>query len=144
MSLCCASVVFFYVHLSAQLKDMWIAGIVAVLWGIWTQRNKFKFEDTRPCFSRLSHGLLCWVKEAGIISKGSMHNSVNDLFILKFFGAPCHPRKAPKIIEVYWFPPLPGWYKCNTDGLSKTNGQAACGVSSGIVVASFVEFLPRV
>ena len=143
------------VHLSAQLKDMWRAGLVAVLWGIWTQRNKFKFEDVRPCFSRLNHGLLCWIKEAGIMSNGSMYNSVNDLLVLKFFGAPCHPRKAPKIVEVHWFPPLPGWYKCNTYGLSKPNGQAACGgvfrncrgfvcgvfaQSLGVETAFFAEF----
>lgn len=132
------------VKMSPYLKDMWIAGLVAVLQGIWIQRNKCKFENVHPCFSRLCHGLSCWIKEVGMLSDGTMFNTVDDLLVLKTFGVHCHPRKAPKIVEVHQ-PPLPGWYKCNTDGLSKINDQAPCGGifrnCRGFVCGVFVQSL---
>lgn len=39
-----------------------------------------------------------------------------------------HPGKAPRILEVFWNPPLVYWAKCNTDGASKGSpGEAASG-----------------
>ena len=38
-------------------------------------------------------------------------------------------RRAPKVVSVFWHPPLILWVKINTDGLTKGNpGEAACGV----------------
>lgn len=62
----------------------------------------------------------------GLYLKG-LYNKVDGLMIIKAFDVSCHPRKAPEIMAVVWYPPLPGWIKCNSDGLSKINGQAACG-----------------
>ena len=96
-----------------------------------------------------------WVKETGGISKGTINNVVLDLLIIKKFGVPCRCKKAPIISEVIWYPPLRGWIKCNTNGLSKPSGQAAyggpfpncrgfvCGVfvkNLGIHTAFFAEF----
>ncbi|KAL6183198.1 hypothetical protein ACLB2K_044609 [Fragaria x ananassa] len=45
-----------------------------------------------------------------------MHNSVQELRILKCFGAPCRPRATPRVVEVNWIPPSLGWVKINSDG----------------------------
>ncbi|MCI20794.1 hypothetical protein A2U01_0041957, partial [Trifolium medium] len=52
------------------------------------------------------------------------NSSMTDFAILKFFKINLHHPKAPKILEVFWHPPLQGWIKCNTDG-SANNTQAA-------------------
>ncbi|KAM7472576.1 hypothetical protein LguiA_010759 [Lonicera macranthoides] len=105
------------------VRSLWLASIASIFWGLWIQKNALKFEDN---VERLIFGVISWVREAGFISKASMYNSVHDLMIIKKFGVPCLPRKAPKILEVKWHPPLRGWIKCNTDGFYK-NGIAACG-----------------
>ncbi|KAM7517189.1 hypothetical protein LguiA_006772 [Lonicera macranthoides] len=130
--------------MSSQVKELWIAAITAVFWGIWVQRNACKFENADSCTTRLCVAIGSWVQEAGLVAKGSMYNTVSDLMIIKNFRVQCRPPKAPKIVEVHWYPPLSGWIKCNTDGLSK-NGIAACGGlfrdSSGHVCGLFVKKL---
>lgn len=44
--------------MSAQVKELWLSAVVAVLWGIWTQRNACKFEDQHLEFSRLCFGIM--------------------------------------------------------------------------------------
>ena len=73
-----------------------------------------------------------------------MSNYVSDLMIIKKFGVHCHPRRAPRVIQVNWYPPLSGWVKCNTDGLFKTNVAACGGVfrnCRGFVCGVFVQRL---
>lgn len=37
-------------------------------------------------------------------------------------------QRAPKVVSVFWHPPLIPWVKINMDGLAKGNpGEAACG-----------------
>ncbi|KAK9288313.1 hypothetical protein L1049_016764 [Liquidambar formosana] len=57
-----------------------------------------------------------------------MGNSVLDVQILHSLHLKGIPRKAPKVIPVFWHPPIADWIKVNTDGLSKGNpGIAASG-----------------
>ena len=44
-----------------------------------------------------------------------MHNSVNDLLILMYFGLRGHPPHALVIKSVVWSLPSSGWVKVNTD-----------------------------
>ncbi|KAL6208489.1 hypothetical protein ACLB2K_019438 [Fragaria x ananassa] len=48
-----------------------------------------------------------------------MHNSVQNLRIIKSFGAECRLGRAPRVIEVVWHPPVIGWVKINSDGAWK-------------------------
>ncbi|PRQ26934.1 putative ribonuclease H-like domain-containing protein [Rosa chinensis] len=55
-------------------------------------------------------------------------NSVHELTILKSLQVSHKPRRAPRIVEVNWFPPLIGWVKINTDGdWRSASGQAGFG-----------------
>lgn len=48
--------------------------------------------------------------------------------MLKAFNVNWHHSKAPKIIEVIFYPPIQSWIKCNTDGATLgSSGLAACG-----------------
>lgn len=85
-------------HFSSQVHDLWLAGIVVVVWGIWLQRNACKFDSKSPHFGRLCHGIIRWVKEGGDISKGTMNNVVLDLLIIKKFGVPCGAEK----LQSFW------------------------------------------
>lgn len=114
-------------QMSAQVKEMWLSAVAAVLLGVLTQRNACKFEDQVPDFSRLCFGIVGWFTEASLVVRGTMFNNVRDLMIIKGFGVQCHPRKSPKIVEGRWFPPLEGWIKCNTDGVSKIPSHQAVG-----------------
>ena len=84
-----------------------------------------KFEGKSFNIGRLIVGMICRITEVRIISKVSMQNSVYDLIVIKSFSVQFNPRKAPKILEVKWHPPLLGWLKCNTDGLYKA-GVTTC------------------
>ncbi|KAG4925198.1 hypothetical protein JHK87_050738 [Glycine soja] len=64
----------------------------------------------------------------GNCSSGHTSHSMVDFSILKSFRVNGHVNKAPKIIQVTWYPPLQGWIKCNTDGACRgSSGLAACG-----------------
>ena len=77
----------FDVHFSSHVNDLWLAAVVAAIWGIWTQRNACKFEDTTPNFQRLCDAIEGWVRDATILSNGVMSITVQDLLIIKSFGA---------------------------------------------------------
>ena len=57
-------------------------------------------------------------------------NSMTDFTLLKAFKVNCRYRKAPRIIEVLWHPPILNWVKCNTDG-------AALGYRRGVNIGCF-------
>ncbi|KAK9949954.1 hypothetical protein M0R45_005462 [Rubus argutus] len=106
---------------SPQIKELWLICFTSILWFVWHARNKTRFEGR--CFSvkavcRLISG---HIRAASHLATGHMHNSVQDLRILKCFSATCRPRRAPSVVEVNWNPPSIGWVKINTDGAWKHN-----------------------
>lgn len=118
----------FHSNMSPQVRSLWLGVVTATMWGIWYQRNGYKFDDKLSNLVRLRFSVVGWVKEAAIIAKGSMHNSIHDFVIIKNFGVQCKSSKAPRIVEIKWYPLLYGWVKCNMDGLSKNPSRlAACG-----------------
>ena len=93
-----------------------MACFTSVLWFIWQARNKAKYDNkifTEVGVCRLIFG---HIQAASRIATGYMHNSIQDLRILKCFGVTCRLRHAPRIIEVNWHPPPLGWIKINSDG----------------------------
>lgn len=133
--------------MSPQITGLWLAGIAALIWGIWITRNASKIYNKEPNQIRLKHAISSWIQEEGVASKGIMFNTLEDLMITKCFGVQCNYSKPPKIIEVTWHPPLSGWIKYNTDGLCKDTGKAAYGgpfqKCRGFVCGVFVENLGR-
>ena len=134
----------FAVCMSSQVKDLWLAAIAALCWGLWFQRNAYKFDNKKISYERLRFAIVGWVMEAGLLSKSTMSNYVSDLMIIKKFGVQCHPQRAPRVNQVNCYPPLGGWVKCNTDGLFKANVAACGGVfrnCRGFVCGIFVQHL---
>ena len=59
------------------------------------------------------------IRAASRLAAGPMNNSFHDLQILKSFGVDSRLRRAPRVIEVFWHPPVIGWVKINSDGAWK-------------------------
>ncbi|KAK9931139.1 hypothetical protein M0R45_018433 [Rubus argutus] len=113
---------------SPQLRELWLAAFVAVLWCIWHFRNKAKFDGINPQVAKAYRLISGQISSSNKLGSGSMFNNVQELIVLKKFGAACRFRRAPSIVEVNWIPPLIGWVKINTDGSWKsTSGQAGYG-----------------
>jgi len=49
------------------------------------------------------------------------------MFLMKF-NVDIYPPKAPKILEVLWYPPPFQWIKCNTDGSSNLQSSSCGGI----------------
>lgn len=45
--------VFLDNKMSSQMKELEFASIAALFWGIWVQRNSYKFDDKNPNFEQL-------------------------------------------------------------------------------------------
>ncbi|XP_004301067.1 PREDICTED: uncharacterized protein LOC101309260 [Fragaria vesca subsp. vesca] len=56
------------------------------------------------------------MRASSFLASGCMNNSVSELCVLKCFDVPCKSRRAPRIIEVNWIPPLFDCIKINTNG----------------------------
>lgn len=101
---------------------------VNTIWNIWNARNKLIFENVLPSTWHITASLWADIKEINKLSIGHMHNSQDDLLRLHSLRLCGHPSKSPKIIEVLWHTPPPGWIKCNTDGSALgAPGTASCG-----------------
>ena len=73
----------FKVDMSAQVKNLWVCGIISTLRIIWNLRNAVMFEDKVPNLHQAF--VLSWgcIKEADALDSGTLHNSIDDLLILK-------------------------------------------------------------
>ncbi|OVA10859.1 Ribonuclease H domain [Macleaya cordata] len=112
----------------AQVKYLCWAAIISGFWTIWWNRNKVRFEDEWVSIPQAIKFLTQLTSESGNLSNNNMSNSVVDLSTLRYFGVKARPRKAPRIDNVCWYPPLNGWIQINSDGCSLGNlGMAGSG-----------------
>ncbi|XP_024156133.1 uncharacterized protein LOC112164125 [Rosa chinensis] len=108
-----------------ELKELWLICFTSILWSVWHVRNKTRFDGR--CFSvqavcRLISG---HIRATSHLTTSPMHSTVQELRILKCFGAPCRP---PRVVEVNWLPPSLGWVKINSNGSWKhEEGVGGCG-----------------
>lgn len=94
-------------------------------------------------FSLITSQILPAVSLSWNCSSGHTSHSMVDFSILKYFRVNGHVNKAPKIIQVTWYPPLQGWIKCNTDGACRgSSGLAACGGIFRNSLGLIIGFLP--
>ncbi|KAI9198422.1 hypothetical protein LWI28_015556 [Acer negundo] len=116
------------VSFSEQVRILWKAAILAVIWGVWIACNQWIFEgksvDFRSILSLVWHA----VSEANRLDIGCMRSCMDDLFIFRHFGLQGRPSKAPVIKSVIWSPPAPGWVRVNTNGAAMgSSGVGGCG-----------------
>ena len=103
---------------SPQVGSLWRAAFIICVWFIWSTRNRFIFRHTGFTYQGAWKDLSFLISEVGENIVGYMNNSVQDLLVLRNFHVTGRPRRTPRVIEVRWLPPPPGWMKCNTDGSS--------------------------
>lgn len=113
---------------SPQILSLWRSMFINIIWYIWNARNKFIFENIRPSSWFITASLWADLQETNKLSIGHMYNSQDDLICLHSLHLRGHPKKSPRIVELQWMLPPPGWVKCNTDGSALgTLGLAKCG-----------------
>lgn len=101
---------------SPQLMELWLICFTSILWFVWHVRNKTRFDGCRFSVEVVCKLISSHIRATSHLTTGHMHNSVQELRILKCFGAPCRPRATPRVVEVNWIPPSLGWVKINSDG----------------------------
>ena len=104
------------VKFSPQIFYLWKAAIIFVCWTIWKLRNDAAFDRVIPTIGHAITWVWSSLREASFISTRRMNNSVANLIIIKNLNLKVNPPKAPRIVEVCWRGPLPGWIKVNTNG----------------------------
>lgn len=101
---------------------------INILNAIWFCRNNLRFNNTKPSFRTTVNMIIASTSISGNLTSLTTTNSITDFVLLKAFNVNCHHSKAPKIIEVIFYPPMQSWIKCNTDGAALgSSGLAACG-----------------
>ena len=104
------------VKFSPQIFYLWKAAIIFVCWTIWKLRNDVAFDGIVPTIGNAITCVWSSLRKASSISTRQMNNFVVDLIIIKNLNVKVNPPKVPRIIEVCWRGPPPGWIKVNTDG----------------------------
>ncbi|KAL6199438.1 hypothetical protein ACLB2K_029222 [Fragaria x ananassa] len=89
---------------------------------------------------------LWYVISSSKLAIGCIFNSSEELVVLKKIDVQCRPRRAPRVIEVNWHPPLYECIKLNTDGAWKNSSNKAgydgiCRDYSGKVMGAFCSNL---
>jgi len=77
---------------SSQLKDIRIAACINIFWIIWKMRNNAKY-DTPITLSTSFSILNSNCKMVGNISRGTMHNNIEDFIVIKIFNVNVHRKK---------------------------------------------------
>jgi len=113
---------------SQQLRELWLLCFTTTLWFIWKARNIMKHDGRFIGVDALHRLILGHIQAASRLATDCMFNSLEELRVLKNYNISCRPRRAPRIIEVNWHPPILGWVKINTDGAwQRASGRAGYG-----------------
>lgn len=113
---------------STQLHDVRLASIVHVISTIWFCRNQARFNNRFVSFPLAISIASANISFSGNLCTGTMRSCTNELTVLRSLDIKGHAARAPRIIQVDWYPPLCTWVKCNTDGAARGQpGHASCG-----------------
>ncbi|XP_057775017.1 uncharacterized protein LOC130993994 [Salvia miltiorrhiza] len=114
---------------SSQVQKFWKAGIITIIWAVWTQRNSCIFDDKQFSYRHVLHlAKVAFVEmEQNFKHLGHMNNEWSDYVILREIGVKGRTAPPPKLISVSWWPPSTAWMKVNTDG-SALGAPGAIGV----------------
>lgn len=92
---------------SPKLFSQWIMSVLAASYVIWYACIQCVHQDFVPPINRAFVYIGRVIRDANVIQKGCMDNSVNDLVLLKKFGVVPLLCKAPSIVAVRWVLPDP-------------------------------------
>jgi len=109
-----------------QCKTVLTSSLINIFNCIWFARNQSRFQDKNIHWKSSIAAVISNSTLFGNLSKTVASPSISNFVILKKFNVSLHPPRAPRIIEVIWQRPSPGWTKCNTDGSTNVN-LSSCG-----------------
>ncbi|XP_057790938.1 uncharacterized protein LOC131008050 [Salvia miltiorrhiza] len=104
--------------LCPQIGVFWKAGIVTMLWLLWTTRNNYIFENKDWNGKHIIHMVRVTFLEieSNFHNIGHIHNTWEDYMITRAIGISARSAPPPEVINVHWWPPSAPWIKVNTDG----------------------------
>jgi len=126
-----------------QSKLVVNSAVINIINAIWFARNQLRFNNKKIHRKSSIASVMALVSLAGNNSK-TTSLSMLDFSLLKKFNISLHPPRAPKVIEVIWYPPVAPWIKCNTDGCFTTTSSSCGGIfrnSNSDMIMCFVEKL---
>lgn len=131
---------------SGQVRDLVLSAVTHIIWFIWFARNQLRFNNQSMTVSSIRHLISASVAMSGNLSLGKSSSLMLEFQLLKSFHVSIHHPKAPQVIQVNWYKPPCGWFKCNSDGASRGNpGLSAYGGifrdSSGAILGCFYDFI---
>jgi hypothetical protein len=99
---------------SKQCGEVVLAGFINIVDIIWYCRNQARFHNKFFNFHIVVNHICFNVNIIGYFLKCTSSTSIHEFQILKAFSIELHAH-APKIKEVYWYPPKHYWIKCNEE-----------------------------
>lgn len=109
------------------LKLLWRMAVCNLLWCIWTERNKLRFDDSCFCPVRFKQYFFLAFKESASIHFSPCSASFGAAPVFLLLGLSPLQSLIPKLISVLWKPPPIGWVKVNTDGSFRDKSRAGFG-----------------
>ncbi|XP_057779814.1 uncharacterized protein LOC130998415 [Salvia miltiorrhiza] len=97
---------------------------------IWDCRNAIVFDDLRFEARSILTFVKAYFKEmdSNFSRLGTIKNNWTDYVIVRSLGIGSRAAPPPRMVEVYWWPPVTHWIKVNTDGSAKgAPGRIAAG-----------------
>lgn len=110
---------------SVVLKE----AVIYILYFVWEARNWYRFKRIAPSLRVSIQKITSHLYLTGLNTYAASSSSLVCFRILKLFNIKILPPDAPRIIELFWQPPLIAWLKCNCDGAFTPNSVSmGCGV----------------
>lgn len=103
---------------SPLVKLIKLAAVSAIAWMIWHMRIQSRFQNPIDLNTEI-HFIINLVRLVGNFSIKTMHNTVYDFKVLKFFGINTWSGRSSSFMQVIWRFPRVNWIKLNSDGVAR-------------------------
>lgn len=84
---------------------------LVVLWEIWLERNRIRYEDAHSSTDRVTRNVYQWLKDLTQFSKPKSELTYSEKLILEAVGIPIVKPKTLLYMAVRWSRPPPGRFK---------------------------------
>ncbi|XP_042492971.1 uncharacterized protein LOC122072657 [Macadamia integrifolia] len=109
------------------LSQMWMAGLIIVPYFIWMERNSRRFRGLHRSYGQVFHTIMEEIRRRGPGKSDRIKSRLDSERCLKL-NMEVPRRKIKGVREIFWLPPMDGWWKLNCDGSSLGNpGNAGAG-----------------
>ncbi|XP_042515366.1 uncharacterized protein LOC122089737 [Macadamia integrifolia] len=112
---------------SIGLSQLWMAGLILVPYFIWMERNSRRFRGLHRSYGQVFHTIIEEIRRRGPGKNDRIKSRLDSERCLKL-NIEVPRRKTKGVQEIFWLPPMDGWWKLNCDGSSLGNpGNAGAG-----------------